>query len=178
MPPFHDYVWLTNFISELHGRGKQVFDSLPDSLHYYNTDGTPKTSSASLLYDQANMLLLHLQNKFLTDRVAIARGLANEQNLLDTALDIMNISLMFWIKRDQFMAYSTNFDWIVSPFSRLQMLLSKLLTGYTDLLLHSPGRRSNMRSTPPTSRTKLWSNKSPILACRCNPKDDTLQCLS
>jgi len=68
---------------------------------------------ASLLYDQAHLLLLYLQNKFLTDRVAIARGLDNEQNLLETALEIMDISLMFWIKRDQLMAYSANFDWIV-----------------------------------------------------------------
>jgi hypothetical protein len=87
---------------------------LPESLHFYGKGKVPKFSTGRLLYDQAYIVLLYLQNKFLTDRVAIARGLANEQTLLDTALEIMDISLMFWIKRDQLMAYSANFDWIVS----------------------------------------------------------------
>lgn len=63
------------------------------------------------------MLLLYLQNKFLTDRVAIARGFANEQSLLDTALEIMDTSLMFWIKRDQLLSYAFYFDWIITYFS-------------------------------------------------------------
>jgi hypothetical protein len=60
--------------------------------------------------------LQYLQNKFLIDRVAVARGFANEQGLLDTALKMMDISLTFWTKRDQLMSFSSHFDWIVSLF--------------------------------------------------------------
>jgi hypothetical protein len=83
-------------------------------VHYHGEGKTPPISTGGILFDQAFLLLLYLQNKFLTDRVAIARGLANEQGLLDTALEIMDISLMFWIKRDQLMSFSYHFDWIVS----------------------------------------------------------------
>jgi hypothetical protein len=68
------------------------------------------------LYDQAYLLLQYLQNKFLIDRVAVARGFANEQGLLDTALKMMDVSLTFWTKRDQLMSFSSHFDWIVSLF--------------------------------------------------------------
>lgn len=98
--------------SDLHLRSQGLYDSLPQILHYY--DGpTPKNSTGSLLYDQAYLYLQYLQNKFLIDRLATARGLPNEQGLLETSMNILDTSLMFWMKRDQLMEFSFNFDWIV-----------------------------------------------------------------
>jgi hypothetical protein len=107
---------LTQDGSDLHQRCEQIYEALPEILHYHSEEKIPKNSTGGLLYDQANIRLLYLQNKFLIDRVAIARGLANGQSLLDTAFEIMDTSLMFWIKRDQLLAYAFNFDWIVSVF--------------------------------------------------------------
>ncbi len=67
-------------------------------------------------------MLQYLQNKFLLDRVAIARGFANEQGLLETAMEILDISLMFWMKKDQLMGFSSGFDWIVRSFLFLSVL--------------------------------------------------------
>lgn len=90
-----------------------MFESLPRQLHYYDEEGKPKNSTGNLLYDQAFLSLQHLQNKFLIDRVAKARGLENGQGLLNTAMEMIDLSLMFWSKRDQFMSHSYGFDWIV-----------------------------------------------------------------
>ena len=63
---------------------------------------------------QAYLMLIHLQNKFLADRVGTARGFANDQRLLNTAMEMLEISIMYWVKRDQLIAFYNNFDWIVS----------------------------------------------------------------
>lgn len=59
-------------------------------------------------------MLINLQNKFLIDRVATARGFANDQRLLNTAMEMLEISIMYWVKRDQLVPFYNNFDWIVS----------------------------------------------------------------
>jgi hypothetical protein len=58
-------------------------------------------------------MLINLQNKFLIDRVATARGFGNDQRLLNTAMEMLELSIMYWVKRDQLMAFYNNFDWIV-----------------------------------------------------------------
>lgn len=115
------FLSLTNF-SDLHQRCQQSFDSLPPALRYYDVDGIAKNSTGGLLYDQSHILLQHLQNKFLIDRFAIAKGLAHGQGLLETALAMIDISLTFWMKRDQLMSFSFNFDWLVSETSPIDLL--------------------------------------------------------
>ena len=62
---------------------------------------------------RAYLLLINLQNRFLIDRVATARGFGNDQGLLDTAMAMLELSTMFWARRDELLAYYSNFDWIV-----------------------------------------------------------------
>jgi hypothetical protein len=93
-----------------------MYQAIPSQLHYYTEGKIPKDSTGDLLYDQSHVLLQYLQNEFLIDRVAIARGYANGQGLLDTAMEMIDISMMFWIKRDQLMRFSHSFDWIVRQF--------------------------------------------------------------
>lgn len=159
--------------SDIHQRCQRIYDTFPDSLHFLGKGKTPKSSTGGILYDQAFLLLQYLQNKFLTDRVAIARGLvANEQSLVDTALEIMDTSLMFWIKRDQLMSFSFNFDWIVSfphIFRPMQQLIAP-----SDYVLYNPRCGCNLRPAPQDlSRTQL----SNFLPCGRHPKDDTLYCV-
>ena len=62
---------------------------------------------------QAYILLNYLQIQFLIDRVAITHGLPNEQGLLNPGMQMMDVIIMFWVKRDQLMNFSCSFDWIV-----------------------------------------------------------------
>ena len=89
-----------------------TYDSLPEHLRYDTS--IPKDSPAHVLNRQAYLYLNHLQNRFLIDRVAIAKGYPNEQKLLDTALEMMDLTTMFWIKRDQLMRWCSAFDWIIT----------------------------------------------------------------
>lgn len=91
-----------------------MYDSLPPQLQYYAHDHTPKNSESKHLIGQAYILLKYLQIQFLIDRLAITRGLPNEQGLLNTAKQMMDVTIMFWVKRDQLMNFSCSFDWIVS----------------------------------------------------------------
>jgi hypothetical protein len=99
---------------DLHRRCQAVYDALPPQLHYYAHDKIPKDCEGKHLTGRAYLMLNFLQNSFLIDRVAIARGLPNEQGLLDTAMEMMDVTITFWIKRDQVMHFSPSFDWIVS----------------------------------------------------------------
>jgi hypothetical protein len=105
---------LIYFNSDLHQRCREVYSQLPEQLHYYAENATPKNSPGMILVSQAYVLLNRLQNEFLVDRVAIARGFQREQSLLNIAIEMMDLTTMFWIKRDQLMEYSSAFDWIVS----------------------------------------------------------------
>lgn len=96
---------------------------MPPPLHYYAHDDTPKESESKYLIGQAYILLNYLQIQFLIDRLAITRGLPNEQGLLNTAMQMMDVTIMFWVKRDQLVNFSCSFDWIVSP-SLLQYTLT------------------------------------------------------
>jgi hypothetical protein len=96
-----------------------MYQAIPLQLQYYNEERIPKDSTGDLLFDQLYVLLQHLQNQFFIDRIAIARGFGNGQGLLDTAMEMIDISMMFWIKRDQLMRFSHGFDWIVSNFCAL-----------------------------------------------------------
>jgi hypothetical protein len=93
---------------------EQAYESLPPQLHYYEYGTTPKNSTGSVMLAQAYIMLVNLQNRFLIDRVATARGFANDQRLLNTAMEMLEISLVYWVKRDQLIAFYSNFDWIVS----------------------------------------------------------------
>ena len=58
-------------------------------------------------------MLINLQNMFLIDRVAITHGFEYDQQLVNTAMEMLEISIMFWVRRDDLVAYYSSFDCIV-----------------------------------------------------------------
>jgi hypothetical protein len=54
-----------------------------------------------------------LQNIFLIDRVSIARGFPNDERLVNTAMEMLELALMFWMSRDKLTSFTSYFDWIV-----------------------------------------------------------------
>ncbi|TAQ90059.1 hypothetical protein B7494_g1599 [Chlorociboria aeruginascens] len=100
-------------IDELHQKCYQTLSELPEQLKYYSNRDVLMDSTGKELYSRACLLLEFLQIRFLIDRVAVARGLANGQGLLDTAMEMMEITTMFWIKRDQLTIFNSNFDFLI-----------------------------------------------------------------
>ncbi|RDW87871.1 hypothetical protein BP5796_03565 [Coleophoma crateriformis] len=92
---------LRETIRDLIARCRLAYDSLPPTTHYYKYGTTPKDSTGRALLDQAYLMLLNLQNQFLVDRVANARGFPNDQRLFDTAMEMLQLSNMYWIRRDE-----------------------------------------------------------------------------
>jgi len=103
-------------LRELRLRSQRVLDGLPEQLHYYADSDrkVPKETSGHALFAQACIMNDFLQNQFLIDRVSIARGFPNGQRLLNTAMKMLEMSLMFWMMRDKFSSFTSSFDWIVS----------------------------------------------------------------
>jgi len=95
-------------------RSRDVFASFPSQLHYYSHDKVPKASAGVIMYEQAYLQLQSLQDVFLINRVAVARGVVSGQGLFDVAMEMLDIAIMFWMKRDELMMFSAGFDWIVS----------------------------------------------------------------
>ncbi|CZR53186.1 uncharacterized protein PAC_03064 [Phialocephala subalpina] len=130
-------------IENMHQRCKEVYNTLPHQLHYYDEAGVPKALTGTDLYDRANLLLQFLQNKFLIDRIALARGLDNGQSLLNTAIESIDIVLLFWSKRDHLMSFSCNFDWIVTfygipPAGVICVELLKMTAGQSSVQFSRP----------------------------------------
>lgn len=101
---------------DLHQRCQRVLDNLPKQLLYYGPGKVPKKSTGSVLFSQACIMLDYLQNLFLIERVATARGFPNSPNLLSTAMETLELALMFWMRRDELVPYTSYFDWIVCSF--------------------------------------------------------------
>lgn len=117
----------------MHRHCQQVYNNLPHQLRSSSDNRTPKDTESKFLIGQAYILLNYLQIQFLIDRLAITRGLPNEQGLLNTAMQMMEVTMMFWVKRDQLMNFSSSFDWIVSIcFSNRppKILLTEQITCY------------------------------------------------
>lgn len=92
-----------------------MYNNLPDKIHYYAHDITPKQNVPGRVFvSQAYLLLNSLQSKLLIDRIAVTRGLSSAQRLLNTAMELMDLTNMFLIKRDQLMSFCSAFEWIVS----------------------------------------------------------------
>jgi hypothetical protein len=90
-----------------------VYDLLPPQLHYYEDGTTPKKSTRKTLQSQAYLMLINLQNMFLIDRVAITYSFGRDQQLVNTIIEMLEISIMFWVRRDDLVAYYSSFDCIV-----------------------------------------------------------------
>ncbi|KAH8811829.1 hypothetical protein F5884DRAFT_671116 [Xylogone sp. PMI_703] len=101
-------------ISDLHRRCQEIYTSAPEQAKYYDGEGKPKPSTGKLLLMQAVFMLEFLQCRFLIDRVAVSRGLTDGQTLLDVSMEIMDITNMFWLKRDLLLDFYYQFDWFVT----------------------------------------------------------------
>lgn len=55
----------------------------------------------------------YLQNKFLLERLRVARCNGSGQNLLNVSCEMMKTILNFWSKRDQLSLFNAYFDWMV-----------------------------------------------------------------
>lgn len=91
-------------------------------------------------------MLNYLQNRFLIDRVAVARGYPKEQDLLNVAMETMDVTIMFWIRRDQLMAFSSAFDWIITCYGSMYSLI---------LLAHQYSSRSMRYATSTSTKYRI-----------------------
>ncbi|KAF4637582.1 hypothetical protein G7Y89_g494 [Cudoniella acicularis] len=101
-------------IGELRLRCQGVLNSLPKQLLYYADGVDPKDKTGKTLFAQACLMQEFLQNIFLIERVATARGLPHENRLLDAAMEMLELTLMFWISRDKLQSFTAYFDWIIT----------------------------------------------------------------
>ncbi|KAH8687704.1 hypothetical protein BGZ60DRAFT_522354 [Tricladium varicosporioides] len=101
-------------MEELRLRCQQVLDGFPSQLLYYADGKDPSTKIGKTIFSQAVLMLDYFQNMFLIERVATARGLPHENRLLDAAMEMLDLTLMFWISRDQLQAFTAYFDWIIT----------------------------------------------------------------
>lgn len=168
------YSWphLINSHSTLLQRSREVFAGFPAQLHYYVRDKVPKPSTGVILYEQAYLTLQSLQDVFLINRVAAARGVVNSQGLLDVALEMLDIAIMFWMKRDELMMFSATFDWIVScALDLLTQVIESEIDNLADNILRHSMCWSNLYGTP---QADDWAVQSATFTVRLHPKTYTL----
>lgn len=130
----------------------------------------PKATTGAVLYEQAYLTLLALQDTFLINRIATSRGIIDGQGLLDISLEMIDIVIMFWMKRDELMVFSSGFDWIVSSTLAMEAPLIVL-----DNLLRYSSCWSDLHGT---LEAILASNNRPVFSFRCDTEVNTLHWVS
>lgn len=106
-------IMTNNGLRELYQKCDQALEVVPDQLQY-RQDARWDDALCTLLIHQAKLRLEYLQSRFLIGRLAMARGLGDYQRLLDSAMEMMDMTVMFWVKRDVLLRHTSQFDWFVS----------------------------------------------------------------
>lgn len=101
---------LLTIYSELLARLDATMSTWPSQLRY--SEALVNTSTGSMLFRLLRNRSEYLQNKFLLERLRVARCQGSGQGLLNVAQCMMKNVLNFWLKRDQLAIYNAYFDWM------------------------------------------------------------------
>lgn len=90
----------------------------PSGLIYHPEDLTAPMIDTKTLYIRILIMLEHLQNMFLIERLLLRHGHPNNGELLITSYAMVTLTLKFWTHKDRFpdVYMRRHFEWLVSVF--------------------------------------------------------------
>jgi hypothetical protein len=99
----------------LRERSVDIYASFPAPLVYeHDCLKESGTFDAPVVWTKLLIRVEHLENLFLVNRLLIQRGYNEARaDLLSVSLEMVSITLMFWMHMDRWSGIFTDFEWLV-----------------------------------------------------------------
>ncbi|KAL6697026.1 hypothetical protein J3F84DRAFT_371942 [Trichoderma pleuroticola] len=95
-----------------------IFNSLPSSLRLADVDVKIKLLEPHVLYTKLFIRLEHLQNLFLIEKILQKAQLSpNLDGLIETSLDIVSVTVMFWTRNDTLLGMQGDHEWFIMGYA-------------------------------------------------------------
>lgn len=96
-------------------RVTQTFIELPSHLIFDYQDFSNPDIDTNLLYLRILLFLAHRRDIFVIERlILLQHGAVDDGSLLLTSFDLVRITVMLWVHKNQFAPMRRNFEWLAS----------------------------------------------------------------
>ncbi|QSZ33591.1 hypothetical protein DSL72_005159 [Monilinia vaccinii-corymbosi] len=102
-----------NRITDLLTRLQQTYDSFPKFTHYHLSDTSSPSISDSMLWRRICLRLTYLEQRLTLERLAHKLLLLSGQSMVSCALEMLKLTVLFWVQRDRFVEHYHDYDWML-----------------------------------------------------------------
>ncbi|RFU35705.1 hypothetical protein B7463_g679, partial [Scytalidium lignicola] len=98
---------------ELIDKTNQVYADFPSFVRLCKGDTTSPCISDQVLFSKLGIRLEYLEVNLLLERLASKAGITNGQAMIDSAREMLELTVLFWVQRDRFIERHSDFDWLL-----------------------------------------------------------------
>ncbi|ESZ99122.1 hypothetical protein SBOR_0532 [Sclerotinia borealis F-4128] len=102
-----------NRITDLLARLQQTYDSFPSCTHYHPSNANSPSISDGMLWRRICLRLAYLEQRLTLERLAHKSLLLSGQSMISCALEMLQLTVLFWVQRDRFVEHHHDYDWML-----------------------------------------------------------------
>ncbi|KAG4024977.1 hypothetical protein MFRU_076g00240 [Monilinia fructicola] len=102
-----------NRITDLLTRLQQTYDNFPHFTHYHSSDASSPSISDGMLWRRICLRLTYLEQRLTLERLAHKSLLLSGQSMISCALEMLQLTVLFWVQRDRFVEHHHDYDWML-----------------------------------------------------------------
>lgn len=100
-------------IIDLLARLQETYDGFPCYTHYRPNDVYSPSISDSVLWRRIGLRLSYLEQRLTLERLAHKSLLLSGQSMVSCALEMLQLTVLFWVQRDRFVEHHHDYDWML-----------------------------------------------------------------
>lgn len=94
-------------------RSHDTYVQLPSVIQFSKSELSNTNVSGYVLYAQILTRLEYLLNLFLLERLLKRHNIVTGQDLVEVSHEMLDLTLIFWRKKDRFVGLYADFEWLV-----------------------------------------------------------------
>ncbi|KAI9645623.1 hypothetical protein NHQ30_006365 [Ciborinia camelliae] len=102
-----------NRITDLLARLQQTYDSFPQCTKYHPSDANSTSITDGILWNRVCLRLAYLEQRLTLERLAHKSLLLSGQSMISCALEMLQLTVLFWVQRDRFAEHHHDYDWML-----------------------------------------------------------------
>lgn len=102
-----------NRITDLLARLQQTYENFPACTHYHPSDAHSPSLSDGVLWRRICLRLTYLEQRLTLERLAHKSLLFSGQSMISCALEMLQLTVLFWVQRDRFAEHHHDYDWML-----------------------------------------------------------------
>ncbi|CCD55295.1 similar to transcription factor Cys6 [Botrytis cinerea T4] len=100
-------------ITALLARVQETYDGFPFYTHYQPSNVYSPSISDDVLWRRIGLRLTYLEHRLTLERLAHKSLLLSGQSMISCALEMLQLTVLFWVQRDRFVEHHHDYDWML-----------------------------------------------------------------